>query len=111
MSGRSDKPHKPKTPGSGKEDDCRSLSLTFYLQSPDEIVVEQLQVGNYVYLSIEDDAKRLITVRAPNGLRAGSLVGANVLRLYNCMQKNNAYSGEVIEKNGGNCKIQVSYDA
>ena len=89
-------------------DDCALLGPTFILHSPNEGVIQKLRVGDQVYVAIEGNASRVITVRTMAGEIAGTLMGANMIQLYNCIQKNYNYIGQVIEKKGGNCKIKVT---
>ncbi|MDQ8195245.1 hypothetical protein QEH59_12470 [Coraliomargarita sp. SDUM461004] len=84
---------------------CHSLNVTTQIHSPDEDVVNLLQVGDLldVTLHVEDGEEAIVV------LHKSDTVGAVIHeRLRDCISAGNAYQAEVIEIEGGVVRVRIS---
>lgn len=89
-------------------DDCESLVLNTHISSPKEDVVDQVQVGDVLDVSVQMQGATSVVVVLHKGHMAGGLAAPQVAKLRECIQKGTVYIATVTEKNAGLIKVRVT---
>lgn len=88
-------------------DDCARLAQQTTLNSPDKAVLGRLQKGDVLDVRVTKVGKGVIVEALRNGQVAGSITSSIIQRLAECVEKGYEYVAEVIDVQGGACRIHV----
>ena len=88
-------------------DDCARLAQQTTLNSPNKTVVGQLQKGDVLDVRVTKMGKGVVVEALRNGQVAGSITSSIIQKLAECVEKGYEYEAEVIDVQGGACRIQV----
>jgi len=88
-------------------DDCATLSQQTTLNSPNRTVLSQLQKGDVLDVQVNKAGKGVVVEALHKGQVAGSITSSIIQRLAECVEKGYEYVAEVIDVQGGACRIHV----
>lgn len=101
MGGSGSGGYRPSTPSSP----CAQLRFQAAINSPVAAVIGQLHVG--AVLQVSQGGPQAVNLNY-NGKAAGTLTGAKISQLINCMTTGFNYEATVITLNGGHCVVEVA---
>ena len=88
-------------------DNCATLSQQTTLNSPNRTVLCQLEKGTVLEVSVNKVGKALTVQALHNGQVAGTITSSINQRLAECMEEGNEYVAEVMDVQGGACRVHV----
>jgi len=88
-------------------DDCARLAQQTTLNSPDRAVVSRLQKGDVLDVRVNKVGKGVVVEALYNGQVAGSITSSIIQKLAECVENGYEYVADVIEVQGGACRIHV----
>jgi hypothetical protein len=88
-------------------DDCAMLSEQTTLNSPKRTVLSQLQKGDLLEVRVNKAGKGVVVEALHHEQVAGSITSSIIQRLAECVEKGYEYVAEVIEVQGGACRVHV----
>lgn len=88
-------------------DSCATLSQQTTLNSPNRAVLAQLSKGTELEVSINKSGKAVTVEALFNGQVAGTITASIIQRLAECMEQGYQYVAEVIDVQGGACRVQI----
>ncbi|WP_414918707.1 hypothetical protein [Pseudomonas sp. IT-P4] len=91
-----------------RETSCESLALETHLSSPREDVVDRIQVGDSLFLSVVAHGSVSTVQVYWNGELAGGIASPSVQQLQNCIGEGFNYIATVTAKNGGEVRIRIT---
>lgn len=86
---------------------CEQLVIDTQLSSPRAEVVDRLNAGDLLEVSLDEGRRDVVVVRHQDDL-AGGLASPNLGRLRACIEGGTTYQAEVIEVNGGQVRVRVT---
>lgn len=86
--------------------ECDELVLKASLSSPNPAVLSQLRRGTVLMLQRRGTTGPLLAV-TDDGLEAGSITGAFLGRLVECIRNGYSYVAEVKGIQGGRCELEI----
>ena len=91
--------------------DCSTLVLKTHLNSPKAAVLKTLKKGSKLSIQLESHGgKTIVVAKASQGQAAGSITGAGLASLINCLQNGFSFHAVVISLAGGGCEVSVQPD-
>ena len=88
-------------------DSCETLSQQTTLNSPNRAVLNQLNKGTVLEVSVNKTGKAVTIEALHNGQVAGTITASIIQRLAECIEKGYQYVAEVIDVQGGACRVQI----
>ena len=88
-------------------DSCATLSQQTTLNSPNRAVLAQLSKGTELEVSVNKTGKAVTVEALFNGQVAGTITSSIIQRLAECMENGYQYVAEVIEVQGGACRVHI----
>lgn len=88
-------------------DNCATLSQQTTLNSPNKAVLSNLAKGNLLDVRVKTMGKGVIVEALYGGQVAGSITSSIIQRLAECIEKGYEYVAEVIDLQGGACRVHV----
>ncbi len=88
-------------------DSCETLSQQTTLNSPNRAILSQLSKGTVLDVSVNKTGKAVTVEALFNGQVAGTITSSIIQRLAECMEKGHQYVAEVIDVQGGACRVQI----
>ena len=88
-------------------DSCETLSQQTTLNSPNRAVLSQINKGTVLDVSVNKTGKAVTVEALFNGQVAGTITSSIIQRLAECMEKGYQYVAEVIDVQGGACRVQI----
>ena len=101
MGGSGSGGYTPSTPTSP----CARLTFQATINSPKPAVISQFKTGDLLDVVLNPEG--LGVVLEYNSKTAGSLTGAKVAQLVNCIKSGFEYNATVTQLNGGQCVVRV----
>lgn len=87
--------------------ECDRLVINTQLSSPKPEVVDQLDKGFELPVSLETYPGMTVVVAKFNGAVAGGLASPETARLRRCIEQGTSYSATVIDVTGGQVRVRV----
>lgn len=87
--------------------ECDRLVINTQLSSPKSEVVDQLDEGTELDVSLESYPGTTVVVAKFNGAVAGGLASPETSRLRRCIEQGTNYSATVIDITGGQVRVRV----
>ena len=88
-------------------DSCATLSQQTTLNSPNRAVLAQLSKGTELEVSVNKTGKAVTVEALFNGQVAGTITSSIIQRLAECMEGGYQYVAEVIDVEGGACRVHI----
>ena len=88
-------------------DSCPTLSQQTTLNSPNRAVLAQLSKGTELEVSVNKSGKAVTVEALFNGQVAGTITSSIIQRLAECMENGYQYVAEVIDVQGGACRVHI----
>ena len=88
-------------------DDCATLSQQTTLNSPNRTVLGQLKKGDLLDVRVNKAGKGVVVEAVHNGQVAGSITSSIIQHLAECIEKGYEYVAEVVDVQGGACRVHV----
>lgn len=88
-------------------DTCAALRETTTLNSPQKGVINALNVGSLLDVTLHTQGKAVIVQALYHGQVAGTITSSIIQKLAECINGGHVYVAEVIELKGGACKVRV----
>ena len=88
-------------------DSCGTLSQQTTLNSPNRAVLAQLSKGTELEVSVNKSGKAVTVEALFNGRVAGTITSSIIQRLAECMENGYQYVAEVIDVQGGACRVHI----
>lgn len=88
-------------------DSCATLSQQTTLNSPNRPVLSQVATGTLLDVVVNKTGKAVTVEALLNGEVAGTITSSIIQRLAECMENGYEYVAEVIDIQGGACKVQI----
>lgn len=88
-------------------DSCATLSQQTTLNSPNRAVLAQLTNGAELEVSVNKSGKAVTVEALFNGQVAGTITSSIIQRLAECMENGYQYVAEVIDVQGGACRVHI----
>ena len=88
-------------------DSCETLSQQTTLNSPNRAILSQLSKGTVLDVSVNKTGKAVTVEALFNGQVSGTITSSIIQRLAECMEKGHQYVAEVIDVQGGACRVQI----
>lgn len=89
------------------QDACEKLFIDTQLSSPKEDVIEQINVGDILEVTLNQINGRSVVVVLYNGQIAGGLASPKVQRLRECIEQHTEYFATVKEKRDGQVRVRI----
>jgi hypothetical protein len=92
--------------------DCSTLVLKTHLNSPKAAILKTLRKGSKLSIQLESHGgKPIVIAKASQGQAAGSITGAGLASLIQCLQNGFPFHAVVISVAGGGCEVSVQAGA
>jgi hypothetical protein len=88
-------------------DSCATLSQQTTLNSPNKVVLSQIPKGAVLDVAINKTGKAVTVEAIFGGQVAGTITASIIQRLAECMEKGYEYVAEVVDIQGGACRVHV----
>jgi len=88
-------------------DTCETLRETTTLNSPQKAVINLLNVGNLLNVIVSKQGKAVVVLALYQGQVAGTITSSIIQKLAECIEGGHEYVAEVIELQGGACKVRI----
>lgn len=88
-------------------DSCATLSQVTTLNSPSRNVLRRISKGDELAIQVTDIGTTVVVQAMYNSEVAGTITSSIIQRLAECVEKGFQYVAEVIENQGGACKVRV----
>jgi hypothetical protein len=88
-------------------DSCAKLSQQTTLNSPNRTVLSQVTKGTVLDVAVNKTGKAVTIEALFNGQVAGTITASIIQSLAECMEKGYEYVAEVIDIQGGACRVHV----
>ncbi len=88
-------------------DSCATLSQQTTLNSPNRTVLSQVTKGTVLDVSVNKTGKAVTIEALFNGQVAGTITASIIQSLAECMERGYQYVAEVIDIQGGACRVHV----
>lgn len=88
-------------------DSCATLSQQTTLNSPNRMVLSQVTKGSVLEVTVNKTGKAVTVEALFNGQVAGTITSSIIQSLAECMEKGYQYVAEVIEVQGGACRVHI----
>lgn len=88
-------------------DSCATLSQQTTLNSPNRAVLSQLSKGTELAVSVNKTGKAVTVEALFNGQVAGTITSSIIQHLAECMENGYQYVAEVIDVEGGACRVHI----
>lgn len=108
MSGSDGKLFRDYIAGAPTEAACDRLYLQTHLASPKAEVVEQINVGDTLQMTVGIAGSELSALAVWNGHVAGGIASPKAIRLITCIQNGTQYRALVTSKVGGQIALKIS---
>lgn len=86
---------------------CEALVIHTQLSSPVPAVVKKLVKDDVLTVEVEQSSGTQFVVAKHNGVEAGGLASAQIIRLIECINQGTIYKAKVMAVNGGQVKVKV----
>ncbi len=86
--------------------DCSSTEIVAVLQSPRETTLSRLRLGDL--LGVIYFENKVLIINNDDEV-VGSITGKNMAQLASCIIKKHNYQAEIVQINGGNCKVKITH--
>lgn len=86
---------------------CDKLTFSTQLSSPQEEVIDTLNIGDELLISIQNQDSQTSVVAIADGHIAGGIASPQIQRLRECIQQGTVYTATVQSINGGQVRIHV----
>jgi hypothetical protein len=108
MSGSDGKLFRDYMAGAPTEIACNRLFLQTHLASPKAEVVEQINVGDTLQMTVGIAGTELSALAVWDGHVAGGIASPKAIRLITCIQNGTRYEARVTAKVGGQIALKIS---
>ena len=88
-------------------DSCATLSQQTTLNSPDRTVLSQVTKGTLLDVSVNKTGKAVTIEALINGQVAGTITASIIQQIAECIEKGYQYVAEVIDNQGGACRVRI----
>lgn len=88
-------------------DTCDSLFIETQLSSPKEDVIDKIDVGNILDVTVQQVGTTMVVVVLHQGVIAGGIAAPQVQRLRECIAQGTIYDATVISKNEGQVRVHI----
>lgn len=88
-------------------DTCDSLFIETQLSSPKEDVVDKINVGDILDVTVQQVGATMVVVVLHQGAIAGGIAAPQVQRLRECIAQGTIYDATVINKNDGQVRVRI----
>ena len=88
-------------------DSCATLSQQTTLNSPNRTVLSQVAKGSVLDVTVNKTGKAVTIEALFNGQVAGTITSSIIQSLAECMEKGYEYVAEVIDVQGGACRVHI----
>ena len=88
-------------------DTCATLREITTLNSPQRAIIVLLHVGDLLDVTVSTQGKAVIVQALYQGQVAGTITSSIIQKLAECINGGHIYVAEVIELNGGACKVRI----
>jgi hypothetical protein len=88
-------------------DSCDRLTSETTLTSPDRAVISQLTNGTLLDVEVDNSGARPVVRAVYQGQIAGSITSSIIQRLVECIEDGYRYVAEVVNVQGGTCRVRV----
>lgn len=95
--------------GGGDQVPCEMLKFDAQLTSPQPAIVQTLEVGDVLDVSIVSLNGQQVLQALKNNVAAGGLIGADASRLRECILSGHAFRAVVLSVNGGQVRVHVEH--
>ncbi len=85
---------------------CKDLSFTTNLRSPNPRVLRNLHIDSILNIEIDPDSGAVVAMH--NHQIAGSITSAHLAQLIRCMGNDFTYIATVQSIDGGNCEVLIT---
>lgn len=106
MSGSSGDSGIPSVNRPNQNDNCDGLVINTNLASPQAEVIDALNQGDLLEITIASD-QGPIQALDQSGNLAGNIISREQVKLLNCIISGTVYEAEVLSINDGQCNIQI----
>lgn len=86
---------------------CERLIVETPIASPKENVVRNLQVGDVLQVTLENQAGTTVIVLLFNGDKAGGIASSFTTKLRECIQQGTHYEATVTAKSDGQVQVRI----
>ena len=88
--------------------DCETLVLKTHLNSPKPAVLTTLKKGSRLKIELQSQGgKSIVVATTTQGQVAGSITGAGLASLINCLRSGFPFHAVVVSIAGGGCEVTV----
>jgi len=94
--------------GGAQEISCDRLSFETQLSSPKPEVVAGINVGDVLWVAIEQQGSAQVVVIKHGNQVAGGITSPKMSRLLECIRQGTQYQATVLSKAGGQVAIRIS---
>jgi hypothetical protein len=89
---------------------CEAIRFEAVLMSPKPAVVAKLIVGQILFLRLSTQQERpIVEVVTDRGETAGNVTSSYLIQLIECMERGHSYVAQVLELDGGACRVLVHH--
>lgn len=88
-------------------DTCDSLFIETQLSSPKDDVIDAINIGDVLDVTIQQAGATTIVVVLHQGQLAGGIAAPQVQRLRECISQGTMYDATVISKSGGQVRVRI----
>jgi hypothetical protein len=90
--------------------DCEAIRFETVLASPQQAVIASLLVGQVLLLRLGSQQNRpVVDAVTDAGDRAGSITSTHLTQLIECLQGGHDYVADVLDLDGGACRVLVHH--
>jgi hypothetical protein len=86
---------------------CDTLAQHTTLNSPNREVLKTIKKGDLLDVGVRQTGKAVIVEASKSGRVAGTITSSIIQRLAECIEEGYVYVAEVMENQGGACKVHV----
>jgi len=97
------------TPPRTKSSSCEELEFSTHLSSPVVEVLKSIEVGDELEITLSASGTACVAIF--EGKIAGSILGANLIQLINCIKAGNRFIAVVTTIDGARCVVTVVHES
>ncbi len=106
MSGSSGDGGMPSVNRPNQNENCEGLVINTNLATPNAEVLENLEIGDFLEITIATDQGPIQALDQEGNL-AGNIISREQVKLLNCIISGTIYEAEILSLNDGQCNIQI----
>lgn len=87
---------------------CDRLTLEVQLGSPQQAVIDQIEIGATLEVAVQLVGTSMVVVVLHRGQVAGGIAHSSIQRLRECINEGTVYVATVLSKNGGQVRVRIT---